>query len=69
MRKGGHKHQKKLSGNFKSHLPPHAHDRMAHPSHHQANEDHGTPNAFAPPTEYQDGGCDHHLGDNVAEED
>lgn len=45
------------------------HDGMAHPSHHQANADHGTPMGFAPPEGYQDGGCDHHLGDNVADED
>lgn len=44
-------------------------DTMAHPSHAQANADHGTPGGFICGDEYEDGGSDHHLGDNVAEED
>jgi len=44
-------------------------DSMAHPSHHQANVDHGTPMGFAPQDGYLNGGCDHHLGDNISEQD
>ena len=47
-------------------VPPIQKDAMAHHSHHQANVDHGTPQGFAPDDEYQDGGSDHHLGDNEA---
>lgn len=58
----GHADKRKL-------LPLQGHDSIAHPSHHQANVDHGTPMGFQPDEGYKDGGCDHHMGDNVAFED
>jgi hypothetical protein len=65
--KDGHK-KGRAKGN--EHLHPNVpHDKIAHPSHHEANADHGTPQGFDGGMEYEDGGCDHHLGDNVADED
>lgn len=44
-------------------------DRMAHPSHHQSNEDHGTPSGLLPPDHFEDGGSDHHMGCNESATD
>ena len=65
----GHQHQGEMHRGT-MHLHSHkGHDGMAHESHHAANQAHGTPMGFCPDDGYQDGGCDHHLGDNVHEED
>ena len=46
-------------------IKSHQADPVAHPSHHTANQEHGTPQGFAPPSGYQDGsGFDPHMGDN-----
>jgi len=66
--KKGHLTTAKMSPRANAITSDHS-DGMAHSSHHQANMDHGTPQGFAPPEGYQDGGSDHHLGDNCADED
>ena len=55
----GHMHLKSRKGK----------DEMAHESHHKKNAEHDMHHGFCPPEHYEDGGCDHHLGDNVAHED
>lgn len=77
MKKGGSRKGKSKSNETgllnrgpAMHIGAVTHDAAAHPSFHAANKEHGLDHDFSPPHEgYMDGGCNHHLGDNVAHED
>lgn len=65
--KGAHNMGKQHRGKAMHIKPAAGHDLMAHPSHHQANMDHGSPRGFHPPVEQLDGsGFEPHMGDNEA---
>lgn len=66
--KGGHK-VKAPHHKLSSHAPALGKDSMAHEAHHAANKEHGMEGGFEGGEQYEDGGTDHHLGDNCCMED